>query len=234
MLLGIKSRRMVLLRYVVVGVFAGISFYMGWWLNSTWSADMRLWKSFGVATFALLYFTAVIGPAAVVWSPLMSVVTWRRETGVWFVVMGLVHGYLVWDGWARWDVARLLGFRYAPELDIYLRAEPGFGLANLMGILALGLGLSLAATSFDKAVGFLGISSWKWLHTFTYVIFYVAVLHAIYFAFIHYTPSPERPGTVYPANPLRFVYVGALLSVALAQAAAFFKILSRRRAVGAR
>ena len=38
MLLGIKSRRMVLLRYVVVGVFAGISFYMGWWLNSTWSA----------------------------------------------------------------------------------------------------------------------------------------------------------------------------------------------------
>jgi len=94
----------------------------------------------------------------------------------------------------------------------------------------------LAATSFDRAVSFLGISSWKWLHTFTYVIFYLVALHSVYFAFIHYTPSPHRvlmgQSTTYPENILRFAYLAMLLSVLLAQAAAFVKTVRQRRRVG--
>lgn len=119
------------------------------------------------------------------------------------------------------------------DLDIYLRAEPGFGLANLMGLTALVFALSLFATSSDKAVDYLGVSSWKWLHTLGYVVFYLIALHVVYFAFIHFTPSPERImrglPTNYPANPLRFYYLGALFSVFFAQLFAFKKIVSNNR-----
>nr|WP_217636788.1 ferric reductase-like transmembrane domain-containing protein [Arthrobacter subterraneus] len=194
---------------------------------------MRLWKSFGVAGAFLIWFVALIGPAIRLWAPLVRIISWRREAGIWFAVVTLVHFYLVWDGWARWDVRELLGYQYVAELDAYLRFEPGFGLANLMGLMALLFALILAATSFDRAVSFLGPSSWKWLHSFTYVIFYVVALHSLYFAFMHYTPAPHRVlmglPTEYPENILRFVYLGMLLSVFMAQVAAFVKTVHQRR-----
>lgn len=150
--------------------------------------------------------------------------------------MGLVHGYLVLDGWVRWNVWEFLGYQYFPEIETYLRAEPGFGLANLMGLVALIFALTLAATSFDKAVSFLGTLSWKWLHMFAYVIFYLIALHVIYFAFIHFAPSPQRLlmglPTNYPVNPLRFYYLAAILSVFAAQMGAFIKTVYQQRRAG--
>lgn len=210
--------------------------YLVWKVNSTWGPDMRLWKAFGGATFALLWFTVFIGPAARLWRPLTKIITWRRETGIWFTVLGLTHAYLILDGWVRWGAWELLGYRYIPELEMYLRSEPGFGLANLMGLVALTFALALAATSFDKAVSFLGVSSWKWLHMFAYVIFYLAALHVVYYAFIHFTPSPERvllgQPTNYPVNPLRFYYLAAILSVFFAQMGAFIKTVYQQRRAG--
>ena len=207
-----------------------------WAVNGTWDPDMRLWKAFGGASAALLWFAVFIGPAARLARPLMYLIPWRREAGVWFTLLALVHGYLILDGWVRWGVWEFLGYQYVPELEMYLRAEPGFGLANLMGIFALLLALALAATSFDKAVAFLGISSWKWLHMFAYVVFYIVILHTLYFAFIHYDPSPQRillrMPTEYAENPLRYFYLGEFLSVFFAQAAAFIRTVYRQRAQG--
>lgn len=196
---------------------------------------MRWWKSFGVSAAFLIWFVAFIGPAAKLWKPLTRILPWRREFGIWFAVVSLVHFYLVWDGWARWDPLVLLGYQYVPEVDMYLRFEPGFGLANLQGLLALLLALVLAVTSFDRAVSFLGLSPWKWLHSFTHVIFYTVALHSLYFAFIHFTPSPHRLllglPTEYPENILRFTYLAILLSVFFAQVAAFVKTVRRHRRV---
>ena len=197
---------------------------------------MRLWKAFGGAAFMLIWFTVFIGPVARLWQPLTRLISWRRESGIWFVLVGLVHGYLVLDGWVRWQFWEFLGYQYVAELSMYLRAEPGFGLANIMGLFALTLGLSLAATSFDKAVNFLRVSSWKWLHMFAYVIFYIGALHVIYFSFIHFSPSPQRIlmglPTNYPANPLRFYYLSAILSVFAAQTGAFIKTVYKQRKSG--
>lgn len=233
MLLGIKTWRTVLLRHFVLAAASAGLLALSWQVHSAWSPDMRLWKAFGTVTFTLLWFAVVIGPLARLWRPLIRLVSWRREAGVWFVLVAAVHGYLVWDGWARWDFWRLLGYEYVPELDQYLRFEPGFGLANAMGIVALALGLVLAATSFDKAVSSLGISSWKWLHSMVYVIFAVVALHVLYFAFIHYTPSPFRvmtgQATEYPENPLTAPYVGMIGVVMVGQALAFTTTIARRR-----
>lgn len=236
MLLGIRTKRELLLRHLVVAGLSALAVYVGWRIHGRWDPEMRLWKSFGVSAAFLIWFVALIGPVAKLWPPLTRLITWRRESGIWFTLVTLVHFYLVWDGWARWDVRELLGFQYVPELDAYLRFEPGFGLANLMGLMALLFGLVLAATSFDRAVSFLGLSAWKWLHGFTYVIFYIVVLHTLYFAFIHFTPSPHRIlmglPTAYPENLLRFVYVAMFVSVPFAQVAAFVKTVRERRRVG--
>jgi methionine sulfoxide reductase heme-binding subunit len=233
MLLGIKTKTELLLRHLLVAVIAALAVYVGWQVNAEWEPDMRLWKAFGVGAFFLIWVAAVVGPAAKLWPALTRFITWRREFGIWFTIVALVHFYLIWDGWAQWDVRELLGYEYVPELDMYLRFEPGFGLANLMGLVALLFAIILAATSFDRAVSFLGISSWKWLHSFMYVIFYIVALHSVYFAFIHYTPSPHRIlmglPAMYPANLLRFVYLAMILSVFAGQTAAFFRTVRRQR-----
>lgn len=233
MLLGIKSKKIIFLRHFCVAIIAALLVYFVWSVHSAWTPDMRLWKAFGGAAFALLWFVVFIGPAARMWRPLTRLIPWRREFGIWFFLIALVHGYLIWDGWARWDVYRFLGYQYVAELDMYLRFEPGFGLANLMGLLALIFGLALFATSSDRAVSFLGVSSWKWLHSFAYVIFYLIALHVIYFAFIHYAPAPHRillgQPVDYPENPLRFYYLGMIFSVFLIQASAFVKTVIRQR-----
>ncbi len=232
MLLGTKSPGMVLGRHLVVMTVAVAMGLGAWALYSTWSPEMRLWKSFGVPSMGLLWFAVIVGPASRIWPVLTPVVRWRREAGIWFAVTSAVHGYLVWDGWARWDFAGLLGYQFSPEAQMYLRAEPGFGLANLLGLLALALGLVLAATSFDRAVAFFGIASWKWMHGLAYVIFYLVAMHVVYFAFIHYSPSPTRM-TMYEPNPLRYYYLLLLLTAAATQAAAFVMTVWRRRTVGA-
>ncbi len=233
MLLGIKSTKVVLLRHLSVAIIASLLVYLVWALNETWSPDMRLWKAFGGGSFFLLWFAVFIGPAAVVWQPLNRLLSFRREAGVWFFIVALVHTYLILDGWVRWSVWEFFGYQYIAELDTYLRVESGFGVANFAGLIALVFALTLAATSFDRAVNFLGVSSWKWLHGFAYVIFYLAVVHVVYFAFIHYTPSLVRvmqgAPTNYPVNPLRYYYLAALLSVFVAQAWAFVKTVRKNR-----
>ncbi|WP_329812640.1 hypothetical protein, partial [Streptomyces sp. GSL17-113] len=64
------------------------------------------------------------------------------------------------------------------------------------------------------------------------VIFYLVAMHVVYFAFIHYSPSPTRM-TMYEPNPLRYYYLLLLLTAAATQAAAFVMTVWRRRTVGA-
>ncbi len=236
MLLGVRSAQAVFWRHVLMAAIAATLVFAVWAVNGTWSPDMRLWKAFGGASAVLLWFAVFIGPAARLARPLTYLIPWRREAGVWFALVALVHGYLILDGWVRWSVWEFLGYQYVSELEMYLRAEPGFGLANLMGIFALLFALALAATSSDRAVAFLGISSWKWLHMFAYVVFYIVILHTLYFAFIHYDPSPQRVllgmPTEYAENPLRYVYLGAFVSVFFVQVAAFIRTVYRQRAQG--
>ncbi len=233
MLLGIKDNKTVFTRYAMVGLIATALVYMVYLLNSTWSPDMRLWKAFGGGAFLLLWFTVFIGPAAKVWPWLSRLVTFRRETGVYFALVALVHGYLVLDGWVNWGLRELVGYQFFGDVNMWLRAEPGFGLANLMGLLALLFAVILAATSFDRVVSFLGVSSWKWLHNFAYVIFYIIALHVIYFAFIHYTPSPQRLmlglPTNYPNNPLAYYYLIGFIIVFMVQFMAFIKTVKAQR-----
>ena len=126
-----------------------------------------------------------------------------------------------------------MGYQFVPQLGRMVRLESGFGMANLLGLLAVLLALPLMATSADWATRKLGGASWKFLHYLAYTIFYLVVLHTAYFLYIHYTASFHREP---PANANWFQIPFAVLTVAVfaLQIGAFFKTVRRRRGVVSR
>jgi sulfoxide reductase heme-binding subunit YedZ len=74
----------------------------------------------------------------------------------------------------------------------------------------------------------LGASAWKWLQYGSYTVFYLVVLHTLYFLFLHYTVSFHRR---VPDNPNWFRYPFLILSllVPLLQTGAFLKTVRQRQ-----
>ena len=220
-------------RHVVVGALAAALVWAFWGTRPQWDPEMRLWKAVGDAGFVLLTVTLAVGPLGRLWPAVRRAMTWRRQVGTWFGLTIILHAFLVLKGWARWDLERFLGYEFIPQLGTTARLEPGFGLANILGVVGLFWTLVLLATSSDRAARALGGQAWKFLHTSAYVIFWVAIVHVSYFMFIHYTASFHR--AVPPPDWFRWPFLGLAGTVVALQAAAFAKttLAARRRRVGA-
>lgn len=214
-------------RHVAVLIASALTVSAFFLTRMDWDIEMRTWRAFGDAAIVLLFVTLSLGPAARVWRSLGRALPWRRETGIWSALFALVHTTLIFNGWLRWDWGRLLGYEFVPELGRVARLEPGFGLANVVGVVALIWALMLAATSSDRAVRFLGPAGWKWLHHGAYVVFYLAVLHTAYFLFMHFTLSFHRVPP--PENWFRWPLLAMGVAVIGLQAAAFVKTVRGRR-----
>lgn len=214
-----------LIRHAVVAGLALALVWVFWASRPAWDAEMRLWKAVGDAAFGLLLLTLAVGPLARLARPAARLLPWRRQLGIWFALVALVHGVLIVHGWARWGLRRFLGYEVIPQLGRDARLEPGFGLANLIGLTALVFALVLAATSSDWALRRLG-AGWKWLHHSALFVFHLSLLHAGYFLFLHYTASFHKP--VPPPDWFRAPFV--VLGVALLglQAAGFVKTIAGR------
>ncbi len=224
MILGSKH---TIKRHFFTALAAVAVTYAFWLSRPEWSADMRLWKAFGDSSFVFLAATLAIGPLTRLFAFAARALPWRREVGIWFAVLALVHGVLILNGWVTWDMLRFLGYEYIPEAERYVRMESGFGLANIMGVIALFWALVLLATSSDRAVNYLGISSWKWLHTGAYLTFYLTAVHSGFFLFMYYTVSFHRP--VPAPNWYRFYFLATVVAVLLLQIAAFVRTIRSQR-----
>lgn len=230
----VSLSRRGLLKQIVVGVLAVVLASLFWRSHMEWDPEMRLWKAMGDASFALFALALAVGPLSTLWAPARRLLPWRRAFGIWFALVALFHAYLVWDGWARWDFGRLFGYEDltpvgGPE---QVMTDPGFGLANLIGLVALFWALVLAATSSDWVMRLLGARGWKYVQQYAYVVFYLVGIHGAYFLFMHYELSLKsivfRKGVPDP-NWFRFWFVGALATVFLLQVSAFARTVSRRR-----
>lgn len=206
MILG--SRR-VFLRHTLAGSLAAVIVTLLWFSHLEQSGSQAaLWRAFADTAFIFLFITLIIGPLTVLWNPALRILKWRREFGIWFAILAFCHGFLVVSGLFKWNIISTL-------------SQGGLGLANLMGATALFFALILAATSSDRAVAFLGIGSWKWLHYSSYVIFYLVGFHAVHNLFI----SP-----ISPAHWFRYLFLLMVLAVPILQLSAFLKIvISNRR-----
>lgn len=182
----------VLMRSAMIGLLALALVGLFWASRPQWVADMRLWRAVGDASVVLLALSLAIGPAGRLFPLLSPLGRWRRQFGIWTALTGLIHTLLVLWQWVSFDLGRLMGYEFVPELGRTARLEPGFGLANLMGLVAMAWLLVLLATSSDRAMRRLGPAVWSWVQGFAHVVFYLVVLHAAYFLYMHYTLSFHR------------------------------------------
>ncbi|MDP2684362.1 MAG: ferric reductase-like transmembrane domain-containing protein [bacterium] len=158
------------IQHLIVGVFSlALVGFLKFILETPWST------SFGRVSFILLFLILTIGPLMRLKkptkssSPLTAPWSWRGELGIWFTLTALTH-----------FIITLID---RPLSNLIKIGGAGFGLANLIGLVALFWALFLAATSFGKVILFLGVGAWKWLHSLTYVVFYLVTAHFIYFQF---------------------------------------------------
>lgn len=219
-----------LLQKNAVVALGGILLSYGFWLSRPqWDPEMRFWRAVGDGSLILLVVALVLGPLATLWPKRFGRwLPYRRELGVWFGLLALLHTILVLNGWARWDVQRFFGYDFVPQLGRMARLEPGFGLSNLVGLVAMLITLVLMATSTDWAVRRLGGRAWKFLQLSSYTVFYLVALHTVYFLFLHYTQSFHRQVPEDP-NWFRYPFLGLTLLVIGLQITAYLKSLGRKR-----
>lgn len=160
-------RRQAVAQNVGVGALAAVLFAVFWFSRLEWVPDMRLWRAVGDVAVVLLFLALSMGPAGRVWRTAARAPSWRRAVGIWAAAAALTHAVLVFWGWTQFSVTRLLGYEFVPQLGRTVRLEPGFGLANLLGVVALVWLLVMMVTSFDGGgrwyrarLDFLVMSGW--------------------------------------------------------------------------
>lgn len=222
----LKIKNNIISRHLLVGSAALLLMYIFWLAHYEWEDDMRLWRAFGDAGYSLLFLTLIIGPLSRIWTRSNFMIPWRREVGIWFAVMATTHGLLIAHGWANWDVAKFFGYEFIPQLGRIVRLEPGFGLANTLGFVAFLWIAILALTSSNRAMKWLGASSWKWMHTGSNIVFYLIAIHTSYFLFIHYTESFHK--MVPPQSIFIIPFITMSVTVLVLQITAYIKTVKSK------
>lgn len=168
------------------------------------SSGINLNRATAGTAFFLLFLTLIIGPIMRLWKPNSKALplnlpwSWRGELGIWFTIVSIVHISFVLSS-KQWDVVNYI---------IKMR------LSDLVALVAIFFAIILTITSFGRVIKFLGMASWRWLHSFAYVIFYLVGAHVINHAFL-------RSG--HPEDWLHWSYLVMILIVIALQASAFGK-----------
>ncbi len=162
------------------------------------SSGKDLHHPVAATAFLLLFLVLIIGPATKLWSGLAKVLpaefplSWRGELGTWFAVLTLLHVLIIYT-----------------ERGLAMFSS----LASLALIFALFWALILAVSSSGKAIEFLGVKQWRWVHSHVYAIFYLVSLHMIDHGFLHHGH----------ASWLGWLYLTMIAIVVVLQFSAFTK-----------
>lgn len=208
---------------VLLGTAAGIYLFLE--SRAQWSAMHQWNRAIGDMSLVLISFAMVIGPLARLWTRFQTAIPWRREMGIYGAVLAAVHTTIILAGWVEWDLIRLFGYELHPN-GSYVMLQHGFGLANVIGIVALLYGFVLALVSNDWSQRILGGSVWKFLQQGAYVLWMLIVIHTAYFLYLHFQDFHRRTPEPNWAQESFAVLVAV---VALLQLAAFVKIWKSRR-----
>ncbi len=180
---------------VVLLLLAGTGLFL--YSRAEWSAMHRWNRAIGDMSLVLVAVAMALGPMARLWRKTVRFLPFRRELGIYAVLLALVHATIILIGWVELDLMRLVGFEFHPGLQRYVMLQHGFALANLIGILALLYGAILALTSNDRSLRLLGATVWQFIQRGAYVLWWLSVAHTGYFLFLHFldfhrqTPEPN-------------------------------------------
>ena len=217
---GWKTRHVLVLIIAVLGSYAFLESRAEW-------SPMHKWnRAIGDMSLVMVAFSMAIGPLSRLFRVFRGLIPFRREFGIYGVILAIIHTVIILDGWVQWDFFRLFGFELHPQLQQYVMLKHGFGLANAVGIIALLYGLVLALSSSNWSQRALGGSAWKFLQQGAYVLWMLIVLHTAYFLFLNFLdfhrPTPEPNWAQWP-----FIVLVSLVIVL--QLAAYIKTWLMRR-----
>lgn len=194
--------------------------------RAQWSEMHRWNRAFGDMSLLLVCLAMAVGPLARLWPRLALLLPWRRELGIYGVLLAIVHTAFILVGWIEWDFLRLFGYEIHPQTGLYVMVQQGFALANIVGLVALLYASILAASSNDASMRLFGGSVWKFLQQGAYVLWILILLHTGYFLYLHFLsfhrPLPEPNWAQWP-------FVWLVLATAALQTAAFLKTWRTRQ-----
>jgi len=217
---GWKGRHLVVLLLASAAIFAFEESRSEW-------APMHRWnRALGDASLILISFSMVFGPLARLWPQFRRFIPYRREFGIYGVLLAVAHTVIILDGWVEWNLIRIFGYELHPQTGIYVMLQHGFGLANVIGIVCLVYGFVLALSSSNWSQRLLGGQVWKFLQQGAYVLWILIVIHTAYFLYLHFQDFHRKtPDPNWAQIPFA-VLVGV---VALLQLAAFVKTWREKR-----
>jgi len=214
------------MRHFLVLLLAGLGTYAFLESRAQWSEMHRWNRAIGDMSVILVALSMSIGPLARLWAPFRVTVPWRRELGIYSVLLAVAHTVIILAGWVEWDLVRLFGYQFNPVSGNYVMVQHGFGLSNVIGIVALVYGIVLALASNDWSQRLLGGSVWKFLQQGAYVLWMLILIHTAYFLYLHFQ---DYHRAVPDPNWAQIPFIGLVALVTLLQLSAFVKTWRSRR-----
>lgn len=223
-----RLSRNVLLRHGLVALLSAGLVLIFAAIHGEWSPMHRWNRALADASLVLVALSMGLGPLARLLRPAVLVLPYRRESGIYGCLLALAHAAIILVGWVQWDLMRLFGFEWHPELLAYVMFQHGFGLANAIGIAALVLAALLAATSSDFAMRRLGVSGWKFLQMGVLPMWWLTVAHVAYFLFMHFLSFHRA---IPEPNPLQYWFVGLVVIVLGLRTGAYLRTIRAKGAL---
>ena len=212
-------------RHFIVLLLTGALIALFAQVHGQWSPMHRWNRTFGDASLVLVALCFAIGPLSRFYRRAVRWIPYRREMGIYAFILALVHAIIILVGWVQFDLMRLAGFEFHPQLQEYVMLQQGFGLSNAIGLVALVLALLLAATSSDYALRKLGASGWKFVQMGVLPLWWLTIAHVAYFLYAHFlsfhrnTPEP---------NPLQLPFAIMVVAILALRIAAYVRTVRAR------
>ena len=86
-------------------------------------------------------------PFSWLWRKATQYLPYQYEFGMLAALLAFGHAIIILIGLIDLELMRLIGFEFHLVLQKYVMSKHGFGLANLVGVIALSYGAILALTS---------------------------------------------------------------------------------------
>ena len=214
------------IRHFLVLVMAGVGTYVFLESRTNWSAMHQWNRAVGDTGLVLIALSMAIGPLARLFPAMRTMIPWRRELGIYGVLLAVIHTAIILVGWVDWDLYRLFGLEVHPNTGNYVMVQHGFSLANIVGTVGLVYCLVLGMASNDFSQRLLGGAIWKYVQQGAYVLWMLIVVHTAYFLFIHFLHFHTEPRD---PNWAQLPFVALVSIVALLQFAASIKTWKIRR-----
>lgn len=144
----------------------------------------RISLSSAYVAFALIVLTLAIGPINALRGVRLPVSNdFRRDTGIWACTWSIFHTVVGLQVHLRGRMVEYFLYPSGASLVARIRIDM-FGMANYFGLLAAVLAVVLAAISNDWSLRMLGAPRWKRLQQLNYILFTIAVVHAVLYQIV--------------------------------------------------